>query len=275
MPVPKELEPDESLWAYLGARLRFYRTAMGLSQAELASQVHSSASFVSAVETGERRPKIEFIQTCDGFLNAGGDLVTVLRLALKDLQSLPAWVQGYAREERRATRIRTYQPQVIPGLLQSEPYARALFEQLRLPESEIERLVAARMARQEILHRTESAPRLWAVIDESALNRLMADPALARDQLAHLLKLIELPHVIVEILPVGAGLHAAMDGNFVLLDVPGKGVIGYSETFGDGRLVTEEARIEEMELRYDLLRAATLSVTDSARFLRRLLEDSS
>lgn len=274
MPPEKSLDPDESMWRYLAARLRFYRTRAGLSQNELGVRVHSSGSFVSAVELGERRPKRDFVEACDRELHADGDLVSVFGHAFRSTQPLPSWVLPYAQEERRASRIRNYEPQVIPGLLQSAAYARCLFEQLRLPSGEVERRVEARIERQAILRREEGAPRLWTVVDECALNRLCATARVAHAQLDHMLALLELPNVIIEILPVECGLHSGMDGAFHLLDIPGRGQLGYAETVGDGQLIIDDERVTDMERRYDLLRAETLPASRSAQLSRELLEKS-
>lgn len=169
---------------------------------------------------------------------------------------------------------RTYQTHLIPGLLQTEGYARAAFSQLKLTRSRIDDLVTSRLQRQEILARA-NPPRFWAVIDEAAVSRLMLTPKIATEQVEHILHMLELPHVVVEVLPMACGLHAGMDGPFVLLDIPNRGVVGYMDTIGDGVLVTEEDRVAEMERRIDLVRAKTLSASQSAQLLRHLLESIS
>lgn len=195
-------------------------------------------------------------------------------LAREAHHGFPDWFAGVAREEQRATRIRTYQPQIIPGLLQCEAYTRALFREFRAPGGVDEEQVAARMQRQDVLHRTDPPLRYWAVIDEAALNRLTAAPDIAAAQLSHLLKLIEIPNVVVEILPVSCGFHACMDGNLLLMTLPRRGEVAYVESMGDGDLFVDEVRVAEFERRYDLLRAETLSASRSAQFLRELLEGS-
>lgn len=274
MPPEKDIDPTASPWHYLACRLRFFRNRAGWKQGELGARVHSSASFVSAVETGERRPSAEFMRDCDRVLGADGELGTLFEMANRSARTVPAWLVGYLDAERLATRIRTYQPQIIPGLLQAEAYSRASIGQLMLPSAIVDQRVEERLARQCVFWR-ENPPRFWAVIDEAALQRLMVNAELARIQLAHIRRMLEQPHVIVEVLPMACGLHACMDGSLVLLDLPNRGVVGYVERMDDGLLVTEDDRVTEMERRYDLLRAETLSASRSVQLMNDLLESVS
>lgn len=274
MPPEKDIDPTASPWHYLACRLRFFRNRAGWKQGELGARVHSSASFVSAVETGERRPSAEFMRDCDRVLGADGELGTLFEMANRSARSVPAWFAGYLKAEALATRIRTYQPQIIPGLLQTETYARTAISTLMLPSVTVDQRVQERMARESILWR-DNPPRFWAVIDEAALSRLMVNAELARAQLAHIRKMTEQPHVMVEVLPMSCGLHAGMDGPLVLLDIPTRGVIGYIDTLDDGLLVTEDDRVVEIERRYDLIRAETLSASRSVQLMNDLLESVS
>ncbi|HEV8166622.1 MAG TPA: DUF5753 domain-containing protein, partial [Actinomycetota bacterium] len=131
---------------------------------------------------------------------------------------LPQWFRSYVDLESVATLIRTYEGQLVPGLLQTEDYLRAVLGGARLDDSakEVERRVALRLQRQALLER-EGAPRLWAVVDEAALRRPVGGRAVMRAQLERLIEASKLPNVILQVLPFGAGAHPAMVGAFSVL----------------------------------------------------------
>jgi hypothetical protein len=131
---------------------------------------------------------------------------------------VPGWLEQYLELEPAASLIRTYQVQVIPGLLQTEVYARAVVRLGRpdAPQAEVERRVELRMARQHILCREEPT-RLWAVIDEASLRRPVGGPAVMRAQVQHLIEASRLPHVNLQVLPLGAGGHGACGGSISML----------------------------------------------------------
>jgi hypothetical protein len=134
---------------------------------------------------------------------------------------LPKWFELYVGLEKAASVIRTYEVQFIHGLMQTEDYARAviLIANAHAPAAEIDRRVAIRMKRQQLLTQPD-APELWAVLDEAALRRPPAGPAVMRAQLEHLLELTGLPNVTLQIVPFDAGPHAAAGGPFTILRFP-------------------------------------------------------
>ena len=139
---------------------------------------------------------------------------------------VPAWFDAYLGLEQAASLIRSYEVQFIPGLLQTEQYARAV---LRLADDatggRLERRLALRMHRKQILHRP-SPPHLWAVIDEAALRRPIGGAATLRGQIEHLITIAELSHVKIQLLPFRSGGHAAAGGPVTLLRFPGDKIPG-------------------------------------------------
>jgi hypothetical protein len=131
---------------------------------------------------------------------------------------LPHWFEAYVGLEEVATQIRAYEVQFVPGLLQTEDYARAvtLLGHDGAPPREIERRVRLRMARQSVLDR-DDPPNLWAVIDEAVLRRPAGSPAVMHGQLRHLAELAERPNVTIQIIPFQAGGHSAAGGPFSIL----------------------------------------------------------
>lgn len=212
----------------LGARLRQLREAAGVSCEEAGLAIRGSASKISRMElgrTGFKARDIDDLLALYGIIDEA-ELATMLALAeLANSVSwwqeyadvVPGWLEQYLELEQAASLIRAYQAQVVPGLLQTEDYARAI---VRLGRSgsaaEVGRRVALRMARQQILHRDEPV-RLWAVLDEAALRRPVGNAAVMRRQLRHLIEMSQLPNVRLQVLPLDVGGHASGCGSITML----------------------------------------------------------
>jgi transcriptional regulator with XRE-family HTH domain len=213
----------------LGARLRRLREAAGISCEDAGRAIRGSASKISRLELGRTGFKLRDV--ADLLTRYGVDeeaeRATMLALAAhanaanwwqEHADVVPGWLEQYLELEPAASLIRTYQVQLVPGLLQTEDYARAVVRLGRpdAPEAEVERRVELRMARQRILHRDEPT-RLWAVIDEASLRRPIGGPTVMRAQVEHLIEASRLPHVNLQVLPLGAGGHGACGGSITML----------------------------------------------------------
>ncbi|MCF2528886.1 helix-turn-helix domain-containing protein [Yinghuangia soli] len=271
MPAPKDLEPEDSMWDLFGALLRFLRRHDGKTQTQLAGEVHSTGSFVGQIETAERRPSLDFATQLDQATGGTRLLTATATLAYKLTPDPTEWFESFAATERAATRIRTFEPQVIPGFLQCEEYMRKLLRCARVPGARADMWVERRLNRRRLLLASEP-PEYWAIVDEAALLRLMRSPEVARPQLLLMLEMIERENVILELVPIETGLHPCMDGAFVLFTVPGRGECSYSEDMSEGSMTTDERTVAEVQRRYDLLRADTWSPARTERHLRDLLE---
>ncbi len=245
--------------------------ARGADEQKLGSGLHSSDSFVGQIETADRRPSLEFVAQLDRFLGAGGLLVATAFHAHRQIEANGGWFETFVAAERQARRIRTFEPQAIPGLLQCEEYVRSLLRAAKLPPMVVDDWVARRLARTRTLTGKE-APEFWAAIDEAALMRMMHNPQVAKPQLEHVLAVSELPNVVVEIVPLESGIHPCMDGGFVLLSIPGRGECVHSDGMFRTLMITETHAVAEVQRRYDLLRAKALSPSRSQQLLRDLLE---
>ena len=212
----------------LGSQLHRLRESRGITAEQAAEAIRASHSKISRMEHGRVGFKERDV----------GDLLTLYgvtdneeRAALLNLAReantpgwwhaycdvLPAWLEPYVGLEAAASVIRTYQIQLVPGLLQTESYARALIRQgSAATEQEIARRGELRASRQEILRRP-GAPQLWAVVDEGALRRPVGSPDTVREQLRHLIQMAGHPAVTLQILPFRAGAHPAMGGPFTIL----------------------------------------------------------
>ncbi|RKS09816.1 helix-turn-helix protein [Nocardiopsis sp. Huas11] len=227
---------------YYASELKRHREAAGLTQAQLAELIPYSKSMVSMVETAKRSPvesregdKVtsRFTECCDEMLNTGGALGRILPLLEDTSDPYPPWFKPYANLEAEATAIYTFQSQTVPGLLQTEAYARAVLGSGRpyMGDDELERQTAARIQRQQILQR-ESPPTLLAVIDELVVRRPIGGTTVLRQQVERLIELAESRVVSLGIVPIGATEHAGLDGSWNLLDFIGEESLLYIEAGG-------------------------------------------
>jgi transcriptional regulator with XRE-family HTH domain len=211
----------------LGAQLRRLRETAGLSPAAAAAAIGGSTAKISRLERGLVRLNerdVADLLTAYRIVEAGerAEFLSLVRPANQPgwwqsyADLLPRWFETFLRLEQASSVIRTYELQVIPGLFQTPEYARAVTELGHPDPDEVERRVELRMRRQEVLTAPD-APVVWAVVDEAALRRPVAGPAVARSQLERLIELSELPTVRIQIAPFAAGGHAAAGGSFTIL----------------------------------------------------------
>jgi transcriptional regulator with XRE-family HTH domain len=212
----------------LGAHLRRLREEASITTEQAADAIRGSHSKISRMEHG----RVGFKERDIGDLlslygvTSGEEREALLKLAREAntpgwwqgySDILPHWVEPYFGLEAAASFIREYELQFVPGLLQTQEYARAVIRLGNLPsEDEVERRAKARMSRQEILHR-DDPPKVWAVLDEGALRRVIGGPQVMREQLLHLIEMCDHPAVTLQILPFSAGAHRAMGGPFTIL----------------------------------------------------------
>jgi transcriptional regulator with XRE-family HTH domain len=216
----------------VGAQLRRLREASRITCEDAGAAIRGSHSKISRLESGRtsfKRRDVADLLTLYGIQDEAAR-ATVLSLAEQAsapawwndwADVVPSWFEAYLGLEAAASVIRTYEVQFVPGLLQTEDYARAFIRLVypRARYTEVERRVSLRMQRQRLLHRLHP-PKVWAVIDEAALRRPVGGPATMRAQLEHLIEMAGLPHVTIEIMPFSAGGHSAAGGSMTLLRFP-------------------------------------------------------
>jgi transcriptional regulator with XRE-family HTH domain len=216
----------------LGALLRRLREARQISRERAGAAIRASESKISRLELGRTGFKLRDVVDLYELYGVTdhAERATLLGLARQAnapgwwhaySDIVPHWFEAYLGLEQAAGVIRTYEVQFVPGLLQTAEYARAVIRlgHHHCPEQEVERRLALRMHRQEIL-RHPRPPRLWAVIDEAALRRPIGGAAVMFAQLQHLIDLAELPHVTIQLMPFHAAGHAAAGGPITLLRLP-------------------------------------------------------
>jgi transcriptional regulator with XRE-family HTH domain len=258
MSAPRDLDPASSVLAYFGAELRRLRAAAGISQEDLAQQISYSASLVGMIETARRAPARDFAERCDGVLATGGTLARLWPLVSQE--ALPRWFRPFAEIEREATSIRTWEPLIVPGLLQTEDYARALITGW-LPgdgAESVEQQVAARIERQHLLDRADP-PLIWAIIGEAALRNPVGSTAIQQAQLTRLLDTDAThPRLIIQVVPLAAGAHPGLEGPIVLVARRGEPDVVYLEVQGRGHETDRADEVAHYALLYDMLRAVAL-----------------
>jgi transcriptional regulator with XRE-family HTH domain len=274
MPQARVLDPGSSLLAFFGAELRRRRVAAGMSQDQLGQAITYSAALVGRVEVGERMPSPDLAQRCDDALATGGLFAHLRQSMDSDMHAYPTWFREFVEREREATSIREFNALAIPGLLQTEDYARALFRACKPADTdeEISQQVAARLERQRILDRVKP-PMLWAVVDEGVLRRPVGGARVFRDQLAHLAKVGRRPGVVFQVMPFSAGAHAGLLGEFIVLGLPAGRDVAYTESVESARLIDHADEVAAFNLVFDLIRAVALSPQASLDFVVRLEGD--
>jgi transcriptional regulator with XRE-family HTH domain len=256
-----------------GAELRAHRAARAWTQVKLGDEIGYSGSFVSDVERGERSPSDDFAKRCDTAFELPG---TFWRL-YEDLQrdAFPTWFAPILPIQREATKITGWELGAVPGLLQTEGYARALIRARKPHDDEeaVERTLRARMDRQEILSRPK-APKLWYVLSEAVLRQCIGGPEVMAGQLDKLLKAAETPGWVIQVLPFSAQANAGTDGSIYLYDRPSAPVVAYCEMQGGARLIDDPAEISDLTTVMGMLRAAALPPWDSTALMRTIRRSS-
>jgi transcriptional regulator with XRE-family HTH domain len=272
MPGPKDLDPSSSPRALLGAELRHARERKEMSQEELGQRLFVSGSFIGQLEAGTRRMQQDYARMLDEVLGTEDFFTRNCAAAAKS--KYPEHFAEAAEAEASATAIREYAPLLIPGLLQTPAYARALCRAYRptAPEEEIDKLVTARMERAHILD-DPTEPLLWAVIDEAALRRAAGGPEVMTEALHHIADLARRGRVIVQVLPFDTGAHASMEGSIKLMDFEDAPPLVYFEGVGTGRLEDDPAIVRHQRFTYELLTASALAPLNSLALIETMTQD--
>ncbi|MEU4463493.1 helix-turn-helix transcriptional regulator [Streptomyces sp. NPDC024017] len=258
--------------ALFGARVRRLRTAAGLTQAELGDRTHVVSTRITQIERASgAKPTLDLARALDAALGAEDLLVELWPYVYRE--AFPDWSRKFMEYAERAVAVRQYAAHVVPGLLQTEDYARAVLSLDALLDSEeqLEERVAARMGRQDRLSSPER-PELWVVLDEAVLRRPIGGQAVMRKQLARLLDASMERHIAVQVLPFDQGGHEAMGGSLTILTLPDGSEMAYTEGADYGQLIEEPVNVGRYKVIYDRLRAAALPPVTSLDMIRSTME---
>lgn len=269
--MPSRRDPDRSALALFAEELQAARAQAGTSRDDLAAKINYSASLIGMIESLRRVPQADFASRCDEAFGTPG---TFARLQ-KRLRNLPfaASFRPFAAYEEIATSLRNFEYALIPGLLQTPEYARAVFvTRPNTTVDEVDDLVAARLARHVVLDR-DDPPLLWAVIDEAVLHREVGDAKVMRDQLAHLADMSRRPNITVEVVPYSAGAHSGLLGAFVIADFDDAPAMAYLETAAEGQTIEEPSVVAKVALTFDTLRSEALPRGASRDVIMKVAEE--
>lgn len=267
-------KPDlPGVWRAYGALLQYLRKRSGMNQQQLGDAIGYSLEQVASVEQGRRPAKAAFTVAADRVLNADGALEALQDEV--DRAKLPRFFRNFALFEAEAVSRFSYDPLLVPGLLQTEAYARALFAGHRPPLSEeiIDQHTEARLSRQKLLSRMPLA-ELSFIIGEEALRNPVGDRELMREQWQHLLDVGALRNVEIQVMPAACGFHSGLNGPFVVLETGEHQHLGYIESQEVGCVVHDPAEVSASGLRYGKLRSQALNSTESARLIERLVGET-
>lgn len=270
----------------LSRELITLREKAGLTPGQVADHFERDRNWLDRIENGHRkRPYVDEIASLLDHYGLSAEKDPERRQAVLELvrqaRTKGWWAQygdvldteGYVGLEVEASLISTYQPQVIPGLLQTPDYAAASARAVINTTGEVERLVHTRTQRQQILTRPQNPPRVWAIIDEAALAR-GAEEKVMRAQIAHLIHLSKLSNLTIQVIPFTAGLHAGLSGPFVILDfpVPTDPSVVYLESRHDSLYLEEVEVVDEYRTILGHIQAAALTPADSVTHLKQMID---
>ncbi|MFI5923808.1 helix-turn-helix domain-containing protein [Streptomyces anulatus] len=268
------LEDDSgAVIAAVGRQIKLWREAAGMRAAELGTAIGYSENLVFKVEGGRRIPKPEFLDRTDQAVGAGGR-ISAMKQDVEEAR-YPKKVRDLTKLEAEAVELGSYAGGVIDGLLQTEEYARALYRERRpaYSEGDIERLVAARMARQVVFDR-RPAPLLTFVQEESTLRRRTGGRMVLRRQLEHLLELSQLRHVEIQVMPMETEEHAGLGGSHRILKLKDGKAVGLNEIQLISGLISDPRQVQILEMRYNLIRSQALTPRLSREFIEKLLGET-
>ncbi|WP_406380987.1 Scr1 family TA system antitoxin-like transcriptional regulator [Streptomyces sp. NBC_01618] len=268
---PQPLTPYLSARHYFGSEQRRHRERADLSLVQLADILNSSKSTLARIETAELMPPPDIPGRLDAAFGTDKHFHGLYELAKKEIH--PDQYRRYMDFESRAEVIEQYGAQALPGLFQTEAYARELLRcQEDLSEAQVEERVMARMSRQTRQSRG-SPPFRWAIIDESVLRRKVGNRACMYEQLAALLGLVNTPNSKVQVMPFNAGPHPLMGGALTLLTLTDGTTVAYEEGIRAGHLYEDPDVVKKWRRQYEVLRANALSLPESAHVIRTAMED--
>ncbi|MCX5558471.1 helix-turn-helix transcriptional regulator [Streptomyces sp. NBC_00038] len=269
----------------LGQELRRLRELKGMTAEEVAERLLVSQSKISRLENGRRSISQRDVRDLCGVYEVEDvRIVDSLMQMAKDSRQQGWWhsfgdipYSVYIGLETDAASLRVYDPQVVPGLLQTRPYAEALVSGA-LPETasgDIDKRVQVRLRRQERISAPENPLRLWTVLDEAALRRVVGNRSLMREQLEHLVEQSQLPHVTVQVIPFEMGAHPGLNGQYAILEFPdaADSSVVYIEGVTSDLYLEKANDVQKYSVMYEHLRAQALNVEQSRQFIADIAKE--
>lgn len=272
----------------IGLQLRKLRELRGMTLEQVADRMDCSQSKISRIETGHSsvhmRDVRDLLIIYEVDEETAGDVMDMARDARQQERQRSWWhpynnvlVSAYVGNENAANHIKTYEHQVVPGLLQTEDYARAIFKAANpnFSDEQISERTRVRLGRQSLLNRQDDPIHFEVVLDEAVLSRPVGGPEVMTAQIQRLIEAAELPNVTMQVLPFDAGAHAGMEGTFAILDFsPADGTsIVYVENATGGLFLDKEKELTHYRELFDRIRVTALSPEDSKKRIAFLAEE--
>ncbi len=249
-----DIDPEKSAAARFAYELRRHRLVAGLTQAQVGRRIGFSESMIGMVETLKRDPTEGFARLCDRAFRLDGVMLGLYMEAWPPPPPVPEHFRDWAAEELRATALRLWDPLLIPGLFQTEAYARQIFEdEPGITAEQIDQRITGRMQRKRALSR-DDPPMVWALIDEGVLHRPIGGPTVMREQLESLIEMSQRPRITIQIVPYGSRASAGLLGAFGIAEIRGAAYTVYVETQPRGRTIDDRGLITQLLTRYDTIR---------------------
>ena len=275
MPPRKDPDASANVPSFYGAELRYRRELAGLTLEQLAEGSFRGVPFLSQIERGERRMPVDLARHVDQVLGTDGFFERRCEDARKAKQSGHAeYFADVAEMEQHAETIEEWAPMLVPGLLQTAAYARAIVKAAmpRASDEEVEEKVTARLARAKLFD-SENPPAFWAILDESLIRRrVLPDEGMA-ELLEHIAEVVDTTRSILQIVPETAAAHPFMMGMTKVMTFTDAPPVAYLESLHSGQLVDYPALVKQYRESYDLLRAAALSPEASLTMIQEAAED--
>ncbi|AVT38043.1 DNA-binding protein [Plantactinospora sp. BB1] len=240
-----------------------------MTQDQTGAVINVSASSVGAFENGRMVPMPDTAKALDELFNTGDEIQRLSTEARAEAQA--PWLRPWTDNERRATLLRWFEHSLIPGLLQTADYARAILSAGPNRPAVVEEWTASRLARQAAVFDRDDPPTLSAIIGESALR--FGNQSIMKDQLEHLVDIGDRSTVHIRVVPQGAGLHAGLTGAFVVATLPGGSRLGYLDDQLRGRVVADADEVGDLDLTWESLSAVALPRDQSRDVILRVIDD--
>ncbi|WP_436738351.1 helix-turn-helix domain-containing protein [Streptomyces sp. BBFR102] len=269
----------------LGQELRRLRELKGMTAEQVAERLLVSQSKISRLENGRRSISQRDVRDLCGVYEVEDHrIVDSLMQMAKDSRQQGWWhsfgdipYSVYIGLETDAASLRAYDPQVVPGLLQTRPYAEALI-QGAIPEispADAEKRVQVRMRRQDRVSSPDNPLRLWTVMDEAALHRAVGTPKIMKEQLEHLVQMSELPHVTVQVIPFTTGAHPGLNGQYAILEFPDStdSSVVYIEGVTSDLYLEKSNDVQKYSVMYEHLRAQALNPEASREYIAKMARE--
>ncbi|MEK8143783.1 helix-turn-helix transcriptional regulator [Streptomyces sp. M10(2022)] len=267
----KQQRKNASAMKLVGKLVGLFRVAADLTQAQLADRAAVQLETIASIEQGRRSLLPDLARRLDQLLHTKGALETAVD-NLPEVDLIPVWAEQYMDLEREALSLSWFENQVLPGLLQTESYARAVFRS-KVPVLSLEEInvqVSARLARQDILHRPVP-PTTSFVVSEAVLRDRLGGDDVYSEMLHHLRTYADVPGITLQVMPLGIRTHAGLNGPFILVETPDYQHLAYTETQRGSQLVADPDEVSILAQKYAMLRTQALNIEETKGLLDRLL----